>query len=96
MPKLRYNLAITDETLQAQAEALYVWNFAKKARKVINVLQGIMGSNNGNHTHYLLTNLTPAIKYAGVTFSREEFETFLHLITYPDEKGDLIEIEKWV
>lgn len=75
-----FNLQVRDEDLQMTAETLGVWNFAKKARKVLNVLQGELGWH-GQDWQAFYDNLGPAIQYAGVAFSQEEKTAFLHLIT---------------
>lgn len=96
MPTLSYNLAISDETLQAKAEELQVWNFAKKARKVITVLRGILEATSGTNTRELVTQLPYAIKYAGVTFSHQELVTLLNLLTFKANNGDGVDIEATV
>ncbi len=75
-----YNLNVTDEELQAKAEAINVWNFAKKARKILIVLQDEMGQSIGEDENQCRHQLQSAIKYAGVTFSDQESEAFLQMI----------------
>ncbi len=79
MPTL-FHLKVKDEELQIKAEELGVWNFAKKARKVLNVLQGDLGWS-GQDWQVFFEKLRPAIKYAGVNFSPEERKAFIKLIT---------------
>ena len=75
-----YNLNVSDKELQAKAEAIDVWNFAKKARKVLIVLHDEMGQSIGEDENQCTHQLQSAIKYAGVSFSDQESKAFLKMI----------------
>ncbi len=80
MACVTYDLALDDETLQTMAERVGVWNFAKKARKVLNVLSGDFPIRETMEYAMLQQLLEPAMKYAGVKFSAVEWRAFLQLI----------------
>ncbi len=82
-----FNLNISDEKLQAKAEEIGVWNFAKKARKVINVLQGELETTQGPNGKKVHELIKPATKYAGVTFSEKEKDAFFSLVLTDDHSG---------
>lgn len=86
MPPQTYTLLISDEQLQAKAEELEVRNFAKKARKVLNVLQGELGRQSNISEKAISGQLTPAIKYAGVSFTTKELESLWELMTFKASK----------
>ena len=88
MARVSYDLHIDDEQLQAMAEELGAWNFAKKARKVMNVFSGEFPKRETMEYAMLEQFLRPALKYAGVRFSPVEWRAFLELILIRDNALD--------
>lgn len=84
MAYVTYDLQINEEQLQAMAEQVGVWNFAKKARKVLNVLAGDFPDRETLEYAMLEQFLRPAMKYAGVQFSAVEWQAFIQLILVRD------------
>ncbi len=80
MACVTYDLGIKEEQLQSMAEKVGVWNFAKKARKVLNVFSGDFPKRDVLEYAMLEQYLKPAMKYAGVKFSKVEWRAFLQLI----------------
>lgn len=80
MAVITYDLNLEDEQLQAMAEEIGAWNFAKKARKVMNVLTGEFPKRETMEYAMLEQILRPALKYAGVRFTPIEWRAFLQLI----------------
>ena len=88
MARVTYDLHIDDEQLQAMAEELGAWNFAKKARKGMNVFAGEFPKRETMEYAMLEQFLRPALKYAGVRFSSVEWQAFLELILIRDNALD--------